>query len=123
MTTPIKVGTYKTRDGRKAEVLATGAPGEYPLMGYVVYPQGTAEPTSWRKNGTYFNDTDNGADLVAEWREPRTETRDVYACLWTDGSVSVSTSPAPSIYWAGDERVIGATKVTVTVTEGDGAEF
>ncbi len=46
----IEVGYWETRDGRKARVLCTDAPGEWPVVGYIICGN-NAEPWVWFADG------------------------------------------------------------------------
>ena len=47
----IEVGYWETRDGRKARVLCTDAPGAYPIVGYMI-EGGEASPRLWFADGS-----------------------------------------------------------------------
>lgn len=61
----LPAGEYTTRSGAKALVLATGAPGPYPLVGYVESATGYIEPMMWSAEGTFhlYGD-DHAHDLI-----------------------------------------------------------
>ncbi len=61
----IEVGYWETRDGRKARVLCTDAPGEYPIVGYVVF-EGKADPWVWFPDGSGLN-CGGRLDLERPW--------------------------------------------------------
>lgn len=61
----IEVGYWETRDGRKARVLCTDAPGEYPVVGYVV-SGGKADPWVWFPDGSGLN-CGGRLDLERPW--------------------------------------------------------
>lgn len=56
MITP---GKYITRDGRTAVVLCNDAPGQYPVIGYVIYRRPPhpdhASPEGWTARGLTTN--------------------------------------------------------------------
>lgn len=58
-----KTGFHRTRDGRKAIVLTTDAPGAYPLVGYIERPQ-TVQPMAWRADGAVSNYGEGADDIM-----------------------------------------------------------
>jgi hypothetical protein len=58
------VGKYKTRNGRDAVVLMDDATGTYPLVGYVVWPDGKKEMHTWRDDGMFNGRPGDRADLM-----------------------------------------------------------
>lgn len=63
---------YRTRDGRKVFVVGFGDPflnrPFYEVLGRI---QGVDSPRSWNAMGFHINGCESGADLVAEWVEPK----------------------------------------------------
>lgn len=57
---------YKTRDGRKAWIIAYQQGKHYP---YIVAVLGLADVCAVLGNGCYFDDKNCGKDLVAPWEE------------------------------------------------------
>lgn len=53
MTYKFTPGEYKTRDGRKAVVLADDAPGDCPLVGYYLHKDGHSSASSWGRDGIW----------------------------------------------------------------------
>lgn len=68
----IKPGMYRTRDGRKAIVGAVNenAEPEWYAIGWI-----DGVHRSWCKEGNVFANREAHGDLIAEWREPKRETR------------------------------------------------
>jgi len=69
----IKVGYYKTRDGRKARVICTDAPGGAPVVGYIIgeTSSGYVNIRKWCVGGEYYSTgSKSDHDLIAEWVEP-----------------------------------------------------
>lgn len=66
-------GSYRMRNGKRAFILATNAPGEYPCVGYIFDEDGDNAPNNWRSNGYYrAGDMKSPQDIMAEWpAEPR----------------------------------------------------
>ena len=60
----IGVGKYRTRGGRLAVVLCTDAPGDWPLIGYVVGEHGQAHPRGWKSDGRLFWSVEQKDDLI-----------------------------------------------------------
>ncbi len=44
---------YQTRDGRPVRILCIDAPGEEPIVGYLVYADETSMACSWNLDGTF----------------------------------------------------------------------
>lgn len=61
----ITIGYWETRDGRKARVLCTDAPGDYPIVGYIV-SGGKADPWLWFPDGSGLN-CGGRLDLERPW--------------------------------------------------------
>lgn len=64
---------YKTRSGLKARVLCTDAPGGFPCVGYIYYPDESIS-REWSMNGKYLNSGEEStSDLISECiDEPKT---------------------------------------------------
>lgn len=64
---------YKTRSGLKARVLCTDAPGDFPCVGYIYYPNESIS-REWSMNGKYLNSRkESPSDLISELiDEPKT---------------------------------------------------
>jgi hypothetical protein len=72
-----KPGFYKTRDGRKVEVIATALrEPSHPLLGYVEDYNNT---DNWTVDGyLYSKDSPCRHDIVSEWRDPVKYSVDMY---------------------------------------------
>lgn len=103
-------GAYRTRNGRKATVLASGVPGDFCLIGFIESKSNTITPTTWRAAGTAAIEAN---DLVAVWSDTREVTVDLYVGLDASGAAVISYNPPK------DDDFIGLRKITVTVKEGD----
>lgn len=117
----IKIGEYKTRSGNKAVVLATGAPGPYPIVGYVVGDDSEySEPTAWDPEGHYYHTKSSSPqDLVEVWHEPKTVTGTAYVWLFRDGCVGVYGNNNGA-GWSRDYAGLVANKrLHYTITEGE----
>lgn len=62
----ITVGYWGTRDGRKARVLCTDAPGTHPVKGYIEIHAGSCS-AGWTANGAWCLDQESDADLICQW--------------------------------------------------------
>lgn len=115
MTLEIAVGYWKTRDGRKARVLCTDAPGLYLVVGYIFIDSlADHEEFKWAAGGSANAcRSPSPSDLLGPWVEPKTAARDIWVWLWCNGNTTVAPYGSPR-----DPAIIGAKKVTVTVTEG-----
>ncbi len=65
----ITVGYWETRDGRKARVLCTDAPGRCPVKGYIETAEGESGAMSWALNGEWLSPSSTGADLIRQWAD------------------------------------------------------
>jgi len=107
-----KLGFYRTLNNQKVEVVAA-------RNGYAVGFCDT-NPLTWLDDGQHWNwgsgtnGSDQGLAIVAEWREPRSQTV-TFALIERRGEHEV--------VWA---RNLGLSKVlatrTVTITEGEGMD-
>jgi hypothetical protein len=70
----LKPGFYKTRDGRKVEIIAVNVRGRQPILGYIRDNNGL---DSWTVDGRCYGE-DKDADIVSEWREPVKYSVDIY---------------------------------------------
>ena len=61
------IGEYPTRDGSRGHVshIAEKSNG-YPLIGYVVKPDGVAFPSSWDSEGLNYSACSSDYDLMRE---------------------------------------------------------
>ena len=103
---------YRTRGGKKAFVAAVENPfqpsSSWPMCGWI---DGYQMASEWAIDGRHTPAGESQADLIAEWKEPVTET--YWCCLWNDGGVSIhSIKPQP-------QPLLKAIK-QVTITEGEG---
>lgn len=74
----IKVGLhYKTRDGRKATVLAEH-PTNHKSKQFVGVIEGDDSWYSWSIDGSWLTESIHGNDLFKEWREPVKSTVKLY---------------------------------------------
>jgi hypothetical protein len=108
----IEPGYWRTRDGRKAQVLLTdiqGLEGKYSAVGVL---SGALE--TWTANGSYWSSCEpNTDDLLEPWREPASEERVVYLVRFASGHeccVLKNVSDSPPQF----SKPIGSTRVTVT---------
>lgn len=70
----IKPGYYRTRDGRKVQVLFVYPPElarPRPVIGIVCCDDGGFYEMDWMKNGLRGVDHVGREDLISEWQEPR----------------------------------------------------
>lgn len=103
-------GVYRTRNGRKATILANGVPGDFCLIGFVESKNNAIAPTTWRQDGRAAVETN---DLIAVWTDTHEITIDLYVGLDDSGAAVISYSPLKT------SDFIGLKKVTVTVKEGE----
>lgn len=93
---------YRTRDGRKAEVLERATSSLYPHVGTI-----DALKFSWTENGSYFHPSEeagqDGRDLVAEWPDEPASSPDPVS--------------APAHYTSGTIECIDAIEAMLTVDE------
>lgn len=75
-----KPGRYKTRDGREAVVLCDDAPGDWPLIGYIV-ARGEAAHCSWTASGLATKWPGSPSDLIP----PAPEQVVRFVSLYADG--------------------------------------
>lgn len=65
---------YRTREGRRAYVVAVGHEHarsmEYPIVGYVFDGEGDAESHAWTLGGQFCTGEEDEVDLVGPWAEP-----------------------------------------------------
>ncbi len=59
LTKPIQ-----TRDGRKVRLLCTNKIGREPIVGLIVYSDGSEVVGTWDSHGRYFADSESVSDLV-----------------------------------------------------------
>ncbi len=61
---------YKTRDGRKVEILKTDVKNPQSIIGMITRSDGHEFCASWYDNGMYFKGAeDNIDDIIGEWKE------------------------------------------------------
>ncbi len=62
---------YKTRDGRKVEILKTDAKNTYPIVGLITLSEDYELYTVWSDNGKYNAECleESSADIIGEWEE------------------------------------------------------
>ena len=61
---------YKTRDGRKVEILKTDAKNMHPIIGITQHSDGNELCAHWSDNGMYLKSAeDNIYDIIGEWEE------------------------------------------------------
>lgn len=61
---------YRTRDGRKVEILKTDAKNAYPIIGITLHSDGYELCAHWCDNGMYLkSDEDDSYDIIGEWEE------------------------------------------------------
>jgi hypothetical protein len=114
---------YKTRDGRKVYLVATECPGDvlgdeqprhWPVIGWV---KGMPRIQMWHHGGRHDSWKEE-LDLVAEWREPRTQTVTILmqACALPDAPpyVCVEGHQMPQFKTLARKEI--------TITEGEGIE-
>lgn len=119
---PLKIEAgkfYRTRDGRKAEVVGqrSEASGATPWIGVI----DATELCAWHLDGyTFWPKTKPyGTDLVSEWRELRKWTSHalVYEPLDSPGVALTDWSKEPAEPFLCNKILARA---TITITEGDG---
>lgn len=72
----ITPGYWRTVNNRKARVLCTDAPGNYPVIGYIESEGGGATLYSWTLCGRMFvydrhSNDHHSSDLTEPWTEPK----------------------------------------------------
>ncbi len=60
---------YKTRNGRKVEILKTDAKNPYPIVGSITRSDGIELSASWCDNGTYLKYAEHANDIIDELEE------------------------------------------------------
>ena len=61
---------YKTRDGRKVEILKTDAKSMHPIVGLITYSDDDELCAHWSDNGVYLkNAYKSSCDIISEWEE------------------------------------------------------
>jgi hypothetical protein len=120
---PLAPGTYKIRDGRKAVVLCSDAPGSWPIKGYVVHDSDGSTARGWSRTGTVDSNPlqQNDHDLIGPWAEPKpplTVTKDLWLMLWSDGAI-ITTDREPLRGRSGALEIIAIRRMRVTMTEGE----
>ena len=63
----ITVGYWETRDGCRARVLCTDAPGEFPAKGYIENGKGESFVMAWTIDGKTFAKGGAPSQLVRPW--------------------------------------------------------
>jgi hypothetical protein len=90
MTLTLKPNTlYRTRDGRRIEVVAVNPECKLSHQAAVGWMDGNLY--CWDINGKYLT-ADSGCDLIAEWREPE---RHKLFLMRSNGVVYFATNPTP----------------------------
>ncbi len=112
-----KPGFYKTRDGRKVEIIAVNGRPPQPIIGYVVDQY---IPNCWSVDGKFHQNEDSVADIVSEWREPVKYSLEI----WTEDSPQLGNPDTPLIYkiigptqWSNNKTKKIKNKVRITVEE------
>jgi hypothetical protein len=114
----IEPGYYKCRDGRRARVLCTDAPGRFPVVGLIEIGD-EANCERWRLDGSWASAEGHGGfrDLLAPWTEPKTVTVTPWLWLYKNGRAELANEPP-----AGEDRcyvVLGSARgQPIVVTEG-----
>jgi hypothetical protein len=116
---------YKTRDGRKAFVVSVDLPNPFggnSTYTVSVYIEGLSNRITVTDRGRlYINTPDCAADLVAEWREPR--TRNVWVAMYENPcgnpSVSFDENKCRLVDWVKHHFKLLALR-EITITEGEG---
>lgn len=67
----ITPGYWRTVNNRKARVLCTDAPGNYPVIGYIENAVGGSAPCSWNLGGLNCINDYTPNDLTEPWDEPK----------------------------------------------------
>ena len=61
---------YKTRDGRKVEIIKTDAKNIHPIIGLITRSEGVEICALWSDNGKYLkNNAQSFNDIIGEWEE------------------------------------------------------
>jgi len=121
----LKAGCYyRTRDGRKAYVDCIIKPSPWggrepwPVMGWI---EGHGSVVVWDERGKWSGScsSTNVCDLIAEWREPKSET---FVAWLTDepGIMHIITTPEMSYQPPSGYKVLA--RKTVMITEGEGLQ-
>lgn len=136
MTDFTKPGYYRTRDGRKAEVLKHYADdsGGYPIKG-AIHDREEWIPTAWKVTGSFLGRI-SSRDLIAPWEEKKTYDLSKMWAVWyvaKDGRIYKEDPMFPSredalqyfksrkVWWGEGSYVITPATAT-TFTEGEGLE-
>jgi len=115
-------GEYLTRDGRKAVVLCTDAPGTLPIVGYIVDADGESVGGSWMGNGRVYNGATRRSDLMPPApAAPEAVVRWVNHYHGKDGRAHLTLKEAVrgSRDFNGNEAAIARTRVTFTPGQFD----
>ncbi len=87
---------YKTRDGRKVEIVKTGLSslyGIHSVVGIIFDDRFDWRTTSYQPNGLYTitpGVIDHSClDIVEEWKEPKVVKVTAYALVWPDGNTVI----------------------------------
>ena len=95
---------YRTRDGRKVEILKTDAKNAYPIVGSITDSNGHERGCSWRDNGMSLKNAYKSCyDIIGEWEESLDfdpyclpKWADQWIAMDADGEwYSFSKNPAP----------------------------
>ena len=107
---------YRTRDGRKVEILRIIKNPIYPVAG-IIYGRDMAiwdSLVSWTLEGIYNFKEEDGKDIVSEWREPIVFRG--WVNIYPDGARSIYETKERADYCANSDRIAC---VYVTGTEGE----
>ena len=111
---------YRTRDGQTAHILTVDAPGEKPVIGYVIDSEGYTNPWIWSAGGGFLGVGKSGLDLIAELREKEVGWINLYRVKvddWEDTIADIFNSKYDADQLARHGRIAC---VRVEYEEGEG---
>lgn len=118
-----KPGFYKTRDGRKVQIVHIRNDTDQPNKAIGFFHQAhNEEARTWKLNGKYgWNsaDFDSLIDIISEWHELQTWEHDVWvAKLDQGGNIYNHIHPIPPPTVIGSPKIIACKKIRVKLVEG-----
>ncbi len=118
---------YRMRNGNKAFVAyvaewnpLTALPVALRDLAATGFREGVNASQQWRLDGFWLSGgAVSDCDLVSEWREPRTVTKDIYLIKgFADSLHTITSDPASDPLQFGRGALLA--KKTITITEGEG---